>query len=92
MLAVTGRPGDVPTTQYPCDDKWGRNGYGMFGGLARLGGLEHVCIRMKTARPSAKATAKDAHWREKDLVAHVGQVKNAVAAALKRVDAARAAG
>eukprot|EP00419_Tripos_fusus_P063920 CAMPEP_0172923216 /NCGR_PEP_ID=MMETSP1075-20121228/209309_1 /TAXON_ID=2916 /ORGANISM="Ceratium fusus, Strain PA161109" /LENGTH=331 /DNA_ID=CAMNT_0013783657 /DNA_START=103 /DNA_END=1095 /DNA_ORIENTATION=- len=38
-------PQGVPESLYRCSEAWNADSFGMFGGLGRLAGVDHVCLR-----------------------------------------------
>ena len=69
-------PDGVLPCMYRCSEAWDVDLLGMFGGLGRLSGVHHVCLRAQKEllnmsderRYSAtRATARDAYWRQENL-------------------------
>ncbi|CAK9015816.1 unnamed protein product [Durusdinium trenchii] len=69
-------PRGVQPCLYRCSEEWNADHLGMFGGLGRLSGVDHVCLRSE-AHPlqlsdakrfsATRATARDAYWRLENL-------------------------
>ena len=41
---------------YPCTERWNANPYGVFGGLSRVAGVNHLCLRMGGTFPEDDGT------------------------------------
>ncbi|CAE8640684.1 unnamed protein product, partial [Polarella glacialis] len=69
-------PRGVQPPLYRCSEAWNTDPLGMFGGLGRLSGVDHVCLRSgqatvpipdKNRWSATRTTAKDAYWRLDNL-------------------------
>jgi len=88
-------PRHVPPSLYRCSELWNEDPIGMFGGLGRLSGVHHVCLRSEaeplTAKERAKrwrgtkSTVTDAYWRKTNLLVDPPKFHRWVADALRRV-------
>ena len=58
-------PGDVFQSFYFCAERWCGNALGMFGGLSRLGGQKHICLKMR--RTELWASVESHQWRDLPL-------------------------
>ena len=69
-------PKGVPPPLYRCSEAWNADPLGMFGGLGRLAGVDHACLRSEAVTPEVplrerwsaeRAIQKDAYWRTANL-------------------------
>lgn len=87
-------PEGVPFPLYQCSEAWNVDTLGMFGGLGRLSGVGHVCLRAE-AKPrtvadnrrwsGAKLTGKQAWWRKRDIAVDPDKFARWVSEGVRRV-------
>eukprot|EP00913_Durusdinium_trenchii_P009979 g9365.t1 len=87
-------PRGVQPCLYRCSEEWNADHLGMFGGLGRLSGVDHVCLRSE-AHPlqlsdakrfsATRATARDAYWRLENLQVDLHKFSRWVTEGTKRM-------
>ncbi|KAF4693923.1 5-azacytidine induced 1 [Perkinsus olseni] len=72
---------EVPTAILTCSGKWNKDrspGFSIYGGMARLVGVHHICLRMRTRLRDVLSLQDVSGWRSWDIWADYDMIASAL--------------
>merc|ERR1712107_672943 len=81
-------PANLDEEFYRCPEVWGGSPLGTFGGVARLAGVEHTCVRsgvLEIPDGAMEIWRKRSEWKQSNYVVDAGKVSSSVSTAVTRI-------